>query len=190
MKKNVENKRNENIVLAKIKGFFNNPAPLIIVLIAIICVLLLFISRINVKNKIYVGLINSNEIQIANVHYFTNSDMNYFYASNGLYNGTYKDTEVYSYQMGYYVVDKNNTYHEFATRSKMADTPATVSEIVDELSGWSIAEAYVNRKFFTNEVINNMDNLHFVIKASTKKGSDEADINLDFKVNLSKITKN
>ena len=34
-----------------------------------------------------------------------------------------------------------------------------------------------------------MDNLHFVVKASTEKGSNEADISLDFQVNLTKISK-
>lgn len=182
-------KKEENKILKKVKDFFNNPAPLIIVLIAIICVLLIFISKMNTKSKIYVGEINKDGMQVANIHYFTNNDMNYFYSSTPLYVGEYKDKEVYSYQIGYYVEDKNGEIHEFATRSKSADKKAKLSLIIEELGGWSFAESYNNKYFFSNEVINNMDNLHLVVKASTKKDTNEADISLDFKVDLSKISK-
>ncbi|MCX4248167.1 MAG: hypothetical protein OSJ65_00180 [Bacilli bacterium] len=187
IKKKTDNEKNK--ILMKIKNFFNNPVPLIIVLIAIICVLLIFISKMNTKSKIYVGEINKDGMQVVNVHYFTNNDMNYFYSSTPLYIGEYKDKEVYSYQIGYYVEDKNGEIYEFATRSKSADTKAKLSVIIEELGGWSFAESYNNKYFFTNEVINNMDNLHLMIKASTKKGTNEADISLDFKVDLTKISK-
>ena len=189
MKKKKKSDSKLKNVLEKLNNFFNDPKPIIIVLIAIICLLLIFISRINTKSTIYVGQINENDIQVANVHYFTNNDMNYFYASNALFAGNFADKKVYSYQLGYYVVDKDGEYIEFASRSKEADTPATLAEIVDELSGWSFAESNINSYFFSKEVINNMDNLHFVIRASSKKDSKEADINLDYKVDLSKITK-
>lgn len=183
------NKKEEKAIVTKLKSFFNNPAPLIIVLIAIICALLLFISKMNTKAKIYVGQIDQDGMQVANVHYFTNNDMNYFYASTPLYAGSLANKDVYSYQIGYYAQDKNGNSYEFVTRSKESTTKAKLSEIIEELGGWNLAEAYNNDYFFSNDVINNMDNLHFVVKASTKSDSKEADINLDFKVNLSKITK-
>ena len=195
-KKTTKNKKSENkkkLILKKIsefsKKFFNDPRPIIIILVAIICFLLIFISKINSKSLIYVGEINENEIQVANVHYFTNNDMNYFYASNALFVGTLADKEVYSYQIGYYAVDSNGEYYEFATRSKQAATSAKLSEIVEELSGWSIAESNINTYFFSRDVVNNMANLHLVIKASTEKDSLESDINLDYEVDVTKITK-
>lgn len=174
-------------ILTKVKAFFNNPAPLIIVLIAIIAVLLIFISRMNLKSTIYVGEINKSDLQVGNVHYFTNNDMNYFYASTAAYLGEKK--EVYSYQMGYYAVDKDNNYIEFATRSKKADKKADLGDIIEELSGWNFGETNANNYFFSKDVIENIDNLHFVVKASTKKDSDDADIIIDYPVELSKITK-
>lgn len=181
-----EEKKN-NKFLTGVKAFFNNPAPLIIVLIAIIAVLLIFISRINVKNKIYVGEINKADLQVANVHYFTNGDMNYFYASTAAYLG--EKTQVYSYQMGYYAVTDDNNYIEFATRSKKSDTKADLADVIEELSGWNFGETNASDYFFSKDVIDNIDNLHFVVKASTKKGSDDADIVIDYPVELSKITK-
>lgn len=174
-------------ILTKVKAFFNNPAPLIIVLIAIIAVLLIFISRMNLKSTIYVGEINKSDLQVGNVHYFTNNDMNYFYASTAAYLGEKK--EVYSYQMGYYAVDKDNNYIEFTTRSKKADKKADLGDIIEELSGWNFGETNASNYFFSKDVIENIDNLHFVVKASTKKDSDDADIIIDYPVELSKITK-
>lgn len=187
MKNKVKEEKKGNIILTKIKDFFNNPVPLIIVLIAIIAILLIFISRMNVNNKIYVGEINKEDLQVGNVHYFINNDMNYFYASNALYLGEKKN--VYSYQMGYYVVDKDNNYIEFATRSKKADTKANLGDVISELSGWNFGENSASDYFFSKDVMENMDNLHFVVKASTKKDSDDADIVIDYPVELSKITK-
>ncbi|MCH5167769.1 MAG: hypothetical protein J1F35_07795 [Erysipelotrichales bacterium] len=193
MTKKETKRKNKNtkkdLVLEKIKNFFNDPKPIIILLIAIICFLLIFISKLNTRSTIYVGEINESEIQVPNIHYFTNNDMNYFYASNALFAGKFANKEVYSYQLGYFVVDGNGNYIEFASRSKEADTSAKLSDIVDELSGWSFAESNVNTYFFTRDVIDNLNNLHFIIKASTKKDSDEADINLDYKVDITKITK-
>lgn len=183
------NRKEENKIADKVKKFFNNPAPLIIVLIAIIFVLLMFISRMNTKSKIYVGEIDKDGMLIANVHYFTNNDMNYFYSSTPAYVGEDKDKEVYSYQIGYYVEDKQGKIHEFATRSKNAETKVKLSEVIEELGGWNFAESYNKPYFFSPEVIANMDNLHFVVKASTKKDTSEADITLEYKVNLTKISK-
>lgn len=187
-----QNKKSEtkiNKILMNLKKFFNDPKPIIVVLIAIICFLLIFISKLNTKSLIYVGEINKEDIQVANIHYFTNNDMNYFYASTAVFLGSFADKEIYSYQIGYYVVDSNGEYIEFVTRSKEATSPAKLSEIVDELSAWSFAESNVNNYFFSPEVIRNMGNLHFVIKASTKADTKDADINLDYKVTLTKITK-
>ncbi len=61
MTKNMEN---NNSMMMRIKDFFNRPAPLIIVLIAIICFLLLFISKNSVGSRIYVGEINTDDIQV------------------------------------------------------------------------------------------------------------------------------
>ena len=183
------NKKEENKIINGIKKFFNNPIPIFISLIAIICVLLMFISGMNKKAAIYVGEVDKDGMQIANIHYFTNNDMNYFYSSTPIYVGEYKDKNVYSYQIGYYAVDKEGKRYEFATRSKQADTKVKLSEVIEELGGWNFAESYNKEYFFTKDVIRNMDNLHFVVKASTEKGSNEADISLDFPVNLTKISK-
>lgn len=185
--KKTKTDKEESKVIKGMKKFFNNPAPIIILLVLLNAFLLIYISNYNEKNRIYIGEINKDDVQVVNVHYFTNGDMNYFYASNATYLG--EEKQIYSYQIGYYAVDKDNKYIELATRSKELDKKAPLSEIVTEMSGWNFAESDKSEYFFTNEVLKHMDNLHFVIKASTKKGEKNADVVIDYPVNATKVTK-
>ena len=75
---------------------------------------------------------------------------------------------------------------EEAVLSRALDS---IKDVVDEMSGWSFAEADKSEYFFTSEVLKYMDNLHFVIKASTEEGSTSADVYYDFKVDTTKVTK-
>lgn len=189
-KKVQEKKKKENNIdklVVSIKDFFNRPAPLIIFLILMVAFLLLYICKFNSDNKIYVGEINNDEVQVASVHYFTNGDMNYFYASPAIYLG--EDKKIYSYQIGYYVVDESNDYIEFVTRGSKLEEPLSLSELVDELSAWDFAELADANKYFDKDVIKYLDNLHFVIKAATKEDTTEADIVIDYEVDLTKITR-
>ena len=130
---------------------------------------------------------------IVNIHYFANNDMNYFYASNAAYLGS--DEKVYSFQVGYYAVDAKGEYHELATRSQKLDKATSIRDVVTENSGWSISELANpkltnGKKFFDNDVLNNLDNLHFVILASTdKEKPNDPDITIDYKISLTKLTK-
>ena len=180
----------ENIftkILGGLKKFFNNPIPLIIVLIALNGFLLLYISNYNEKNKIYVGSIEKTDVAVVNVHYFTNGDMNYFYASNALYNGEKKD--IYSYEMGYYVKNMKGEFVPFATRSRKLDQALDLGTTITEMSGWNFAEADSAPKFFTSEVLNNMEELYFIVKASTEENSTKADIYIEYPVETIKVTK-
>lgn len=174
-------------IFASLKKFFNNPIPLIVLLIALNVYLLLYISGYNEKNRIFVGYVDKKEVQVVNIHYFTNGDMNYFYASNAAFIG--EDEDIYSYQIGYYVVDKKNNFIELATRSNSLDKKTSLKDVVEDMSGWNFAEQDRGEYFFTDEVLRNMENLHFVIKASTKKDSTAADVYYDFKVETTKVTK-
>lgn len=174
-----------NVVGSKLKTFFNHPAPLVIVLIVLNFISLLFITRYEDNNQIYVGSI-SKVISVGSIHFFTNNDINYFYASTGKYIG--EDAEVYNYELGYYV-KKGNELIPFATRSGSIDTPTYLSTLVTEFSGWEIVEAYNAEYFFKPEIVPNMSNLYFVINASTKKDSTSADIHYEILVETTKVTK-
>ena len=174
-------------VLDALKRFFNNPAPLIIVLVALNAFLLLYISNYNDKNRIYVGSIEKSDVAVVNVHYFTNGDMNYFYASNALYNGDKKN--IYSYERGYYVKDLKGEFIPFAVRSGKLDKAIDLSTTITEMSGWNFAEADSSTKFFTSDVLKYMDKLYFIVKASTEENSTKADVYIEYPVDTVKVTK-
>lgn len=178
---------------SKIKRFFNNPLPMLIILTVIIVILLIYIVTTSHESKIYVGEINKEDVNVVNIHYFANNEMNYFYASNAAYLG--KDKKVYSFQIGYYAVDANGVFYELATRAQKLENATSLRDIVSENSGWSISElANPNltdgKKFFDSNVLNNLDNLHFVILASTdKEKPNDPDITIDYKIDLTKLAK-
>lgn len=182
-----EVKEEKNSFAKSLKKFFNHPAPLIIVLIFIVLVLTMYIGNYNSKNKIYVGVVDKDDIAVVNVHFFLNGDMNYFHAANAAYLG--EDKEIYTFQIGYYAVDEKNNYYELATRANSLENKTSLKDVIDENSGWSFAESDKGVLHFTNEVRQNVDNIHFVVKASTVKGSTDPDIVIDYPVDLEKITK-
>lgn len=179
--------KNENKVLGSLKRFFNHPAPLIIILICLVLFLTMYIADYNGKNKIYVGSLDKKDIAIVNVHFFLNGDMNYFHAANAAYLG--EDKEIYTFQIGYYAVDEKNNYYELATRANSLENKTSLKDVIDENSGWSFAESDKGVLHFTDDVRKNVDNIHFVVKASTEKGSTKPDIVIDYPVDLEKITK-
>lgn len=182
------NDSKENKVLNNIKKFFNNPLPMLIVLTAIIVVLLLYIMKHGQESKIFVGKIIKDDVQVVNVHYFANNDMNYFYASNAAYLGENK--KIYSYQIGYYAVSEDGEFYELATRSDKLDKASPIKDIVAENSGWSIGELADKDYFFDSDVLHNIENIHFVILASTdKEKPNDPDITVDYQVELTKLTK-
>lgn len=169
------------------KSFFNNPLPIIIALIIVCVVQLYFLFNINSKNAIYSGELNKEDVQIINLHLFTNNDMNYFYASPALYLG--EDYKIYNFELGYYIEKGKGEYLSFATKSRELDSASSLKEIVEEMSGWNFFEPSIQDYFFSDEVLNNLDEMHFIIKASTKKGSTDADIVIDYPIDLNKLTK-
>ncbi len=183
--KKVEKK--ENKILSSLKKFFNHPAPLIIILICIVLFLTMYIADYNSKNKIYVGSLDKKDVAIVNVHFFLNGDMNYFHAANAAYLG--EDKEIYTFQVGYYAVDKKNNYYELATRANSLEKKTSLKDVIDENSGWSFAESDKGVLHFTDDFRKNIDNIHFVVKASTEKGSTKPDIVIDYPLDLEKITK-
>ena len=187
MAKKIDDKNKKNVKKEEKIQKQDNPIPLIIVLIALNGFLLLYISNYNDKNRIYVGSIEKTDISVVNVHYFTNGDMNYFYASNAAYLG--EDKKIYSYEMGYYVKNMKGEFVPFATRSRKLDEPVTLATTVSEMSGWNFAEADSTTKFFTSEVLNYMDELYFIVKASTEENSTKADIYIEYPVDTIKVTK-
>jgi hypothetical protein len=171
----------------KMKKFFNNPLPMLIALTVIIAILLIYICSINRTSKIYVGEINQSDVVVANIHYFANNQMNYFYASNAVYVGD--DVDVYNYQIGYFAIGSDGTRYELASRSGSLDEASPLSELVSELSGWNVGELPSQAYFFDSDVLHNLDNLHFIIMATTEADATTPDIVIDYEVEFTKLSR-
>ena len=188
-KQPVKKDKKENVfkrVLKAVGRFFNHPAPLIIILCIINLGLVLYIYRVNTRDEIVVGTVTDDSVSVSNVHYFTNNSMNYFYAMNAHSERTEK---IYTYSIGYYTVDNYGEYTELAVRSGKLDKPLEAKDIIGDYSGWNIAELANKPYHFSAKIKNNIKNLHFVFKGSTKKDVTEADIVIDVKVDTTKLTK-
>lgn len=168
-----------------IKKIINSPIAIIIAL-TVLCVILL-VSLFNEKkiNKMYVGSYGSDYFSIPSLHFFINNDMHYFYSDKAIIND---ERVVYDYNIGYYVVDNANNFHEFNVRKGSLEKGVQLSDLVNDMSSWNYGENFEAKEHFDEEVLNNYDNLYFVIKASSKYGNG-FDINLDFKVDLIKISR-
>lgn len=185
-KKKKKKKRKEQEQKTVMK-FLNKPLPIIIALVALCIIQLFFLMNINSKNAIYNGELNKNDVQIVNVHIFTNNDMNYFYAAPAAYLGD--DKKIYNFEMGYYIKMEDDKYLPFATRARELENASSLKEIVEEMSGWNFFETSIQDYYFSDEVLNNLDKVYFMIKASTKSGSTDADVLIQYPIDLNKITK-
>ena len=182
-KKNKKEEKKPNII----KRLFNNPLP--IFLVQTLWIIVMIVAYINLRSSIamYAGVLESDVASSSNIHYFVNNDMNYFHAASVTFTG--EDKQIYSYNIGYYVTGDNGELVEFISRSNKLQAPASLKEVVQDMTGYSFAESTYQRRFFTPEVVRNFNKLHFVISASTEKGSDKADVYYDLPVGITKISK-
>lgn len=187
MEKKKNNSKRENKVLKVIKNFFNNPAPLFIVFIVIIFFLLFYINQNMSKDIIMVGEVDQKDVSIHNIHYFINDDINYFYADKALYSG--ENETVYKYQIGYFVENNKGELLDFVTRSGSdLKKGFKLADLINDMSGWNFMERADSPYFFKKNIIPYINKIHFVVLASTNKDSDEADIDIDYEVNVINFT--
>lgn len=180
-------KTKENKKDNKIKDFFNNPRIIIVTLI-VVCFLLLFIMYMMKENstKFYYGDLIEDEVGVQTIHCITNKKINYFYSTSAGYLSD--DTDVYKYEIGYYVMDKNGNKIDFLKEEGALDEKTSLKAIVSAKSSFDVAEYTTDQAvYFKQDVVKNIDNLYFYIKASTSSDSNDYDIDIEKKVNLVKV---
>ena len=166
------------------KKFFNSPQPLFVVFTLIIVGLLMYIVQYSKHDTIMTASYIGEEGSIGAIHCFTNHKINVFYATPATYTG--EDKKIYGYDIGYYY-ESGDELKAFLVRSGQSDTALSLKEVVTKNSSWNISELATSKAYFTEEVMNNLDKLHFVVYASTKKDSTLVDYTVDFKVDVDKI---
>ncbi len=170
-----------------VMSFLNNPLPIFIVQTLIIVIMIIAYISLRSSIAMYTGVVEDENVNIGNIHYFVNNDMNYFHAASATFLG--EDKEVYFYNVGYYVEGDDGELKEFISRSNKFEKPVSLKAAVQDMSAWSFGESSYQRRFFTPEIVKNINKLHFVISATTKPDTDVADVYFDIKVNTSKISK-
>ena len=168
----------------KLKKFFNSPQPLFIVFIIMILGLLFYNIQYSKHDTIYVGHYTGDNGSIGAIHVFTNHKINVFYATSAQYEG--EDKKLYGYQIGYYYED-GEELTPFAIRSGMMDTPVSIKQIITENSYFNISELATNKVKFTENAMQNMDKLHFIVYGATQKDSDVVDYVVDFPIEFDQI---
>ena len=168
----------------KVKKFFNSPQPIIIVLAIMVIGLLIYNIQYSKHDTIYVGHYIGENGSVGTVHCFTNHKINVFYATTATYDG--EDQKLYGYQIGYFYED-GEELHPFVIRSGMMDTAVPVKQIIAENSYFSISELSTSKSKFTEEAMQHMDKLHFVVYGATQKDSDVVDYVIDYPIEFDHI---
>lgn len=172
---------------SKVFKFFNDPRPIIIAL-AIICFLLIIaFANYKSKYKVYAGSYESDQIAIRAVHIYTHPKLNVFYASGASYTG--EKTNVYQYKIGYYYKSGDTYYALKETVEDSATSPVDLADIVSKVSYLNYSE-YTNKSsnIFTPRALNNLDDIHFLVYASTTEATDDTyDLVIDCKIDFTKF---
>lgn len=168
----------------KLKNFFNSPQPLFVVFIFIILGLLFYNIQYSKHDTIYVGHYTGDNGTVGAIHCFTNHKINVFYATTATYDG--EDKKLYAYEIGYYYEDGEDL-KPFVIRSGKMDTGVSVKQIINENSYFNISELATSKVKFTEDAMQKMDKLHFVVYGATKKDSDVVDFVIDYPIEFDHI---
>ncbi|MDD2504745.1 MAG: hypothetical protein PHF21_00555 [Bacilli bacterium] len=137
------------------------------------------------SSKTYMFNGKSDYVTILNGVISLNYDVNLIQGSDIEYVNQ-EDKEVLEYKIGYYVL-KENTLIPLVTKTGTDETGLSLKGIINEMSAYNIAEPYHNKRFFTKEIKESLeDGLYFMIEAST---TDNEEIVDKIELSLSKVSK-
>ncbi len=170
----------------KIKNFFNDPRPIIIVLLVLVCLFIVAFANYKKKYKVYQGFYTSDIINIRAIHAYIHPKVSSFYSSGAVYTGEAK--KVYQYQIGYYYEVKNE--YRFLKESKdQLDNPIDLADIINRTSYIDYSESQIAENLvFTRDAKENLGKLHFVVFASTTKDkNDDYDVKIDCPIDFTEF---
>lgn len=172
---------------SKVAKFFNDPRPLIIVLMVICVLLIVAFANYKSKYKVYSGYYESDTISIRAVHVYTHPKLNIFFSSGASYLGEKK--QVYQYKIGYYYKSGDTYYSLKETWEDSATSPVDLADIISKVSYFNYTEfTSKSSNIFTPRALDNLDDIHFMVYASTTESTDDKyDIAIDCKIDFTKF---
>lgn len=174
-------KKNKQIKLGDI---LNNPRTLIIALIIMCIGLLIVVFNLKNDHVFYSGQINTDELGVAEIHYYSDSLITYFFANAAVYGG--EDKDIYDLDVKYYIEIDGNEYI-IDDLYKTFDKKQSLREMITMYTKTNIVDLKnQSQKIFTKEMKKNIKNTKLVITASTSKELNK-DVNLKYDIDLNKI---
>ena len=181
MKKTKNNKQPD-----KLTELLNSPRTVIIVLIILCACLLLALFKVKNNHQFYTGQINTDDFGVAEVHYYSDDLVTYFFANAAVYGGENKD--IYDIEIKYYV-DIDGKENIIDDLYKKFDKKQSLQEMITMYTKTNIVDLKNQSKLiFTKDMKKNIKNTKLVIIASTTKDLNK-DIVLKYDVNLNKVNK-
>ena len=167
-----------------IMEILNNPKTLIIVLIIILIGLFISIIKVRTSYKFYSGQISYNDMAVAEIHYYTEPTMTYFFANNAVYAG--EDKDIYGIDVKYVVYVNGEEKIIDESKEEFNGKQSLTSSILLYSKFKTVDLKNMTNNIFTKEVKRNINTLKLIIDAKTTKDG-EYDINLKYDVSLSKL---
>ena len=170
----------------KVKAFFNDPRPIIIVLLILVCLFIVAFANYKNKYKVYQGFYTSDTINIRSIHAYIHPKVSTFYSSGAVYTGEAK--KVYQYQIGFYY-ETSDGYNFIKESTDSLDTAIDLADIINRTSYFDYSESEIAENLvFTREAKENIGKLHFIVQASTTKDTDDGyDIQIDCPIDFTEF---
>ena len=171
---------------SKVKTFLNDPRPIIIVLIVLVCLFVVAFANYKTKYRVYQGFYTSDTLSIRAVHAYIHPKVSSFYSSGAVYTGDAK--QVYQYRIGYYY-ETNDGYNFLKESKDELTTAVDLADIISRTSYFDYSESQVAEHLvFTREAQKNLGKLHFMVFASTtKETDDDFDIKIDCPIDFTEF---
>ena len=170
----------------KLSEILNNPRTVIIALILVCIGLLIGIFKMKNNHQFYTGQINTDKFGVAEIHYYSDDLVTYFFANAAVYGD--EDKDIYDIEIKYYI-DIDGKEYIIDDLYKTFDKKQSLREMITMYTKTNIVDLKnQSQVIFTKEMKKNIKNTKLVITASTDKELKK-DLVLKYDVELNKVNK-
>lgn len=170
----------------KLIEILNNPRTIIIVLILLCIGLLIGLFGEKNNHQFYTGQINAEDFGVAEIHYYSDDLVTYFFANAGIYGG--EDKDIYDLEIKYYV-DVNGKEYIIDDLYKKFDKKQSLQEMITMYTKTNIVDLKNQSvKIFNDDMKKNIKNTKLIIIASTDKELSK-DLVFKYDIELNKVNK-
>lgn len=161
----------------RIVDLINTPKTIIIFLICMLVILCYCFMTLKNRYKFYSGQISANDMAVAEIHYYSEPTMTYFFANNAVFGGEDKKINYINVK---YTVTVNNKEVIIDQVKAEFEKPQSLTQMILVYSKFKVVDLKgKTNAIFTDEVKKNITTMKLVIDAD--------DTHLEYPVILSKL---